>query len=465
MGSTLSFPILCLANLLSFHLATRIYMQFAKFDDFNPEMILTDEDDVLIQSMSRTNYDLPRIELCDLPVLINGDDILFRTNTLHYQIWKRCTSGLGFELSLGKNYVHKNILTINSKCFKHLSDSSFQPVPFLNLRLLYPLQDGHLGFDRDDLFHSDGFIEKTAVWKRADALTQGAINPHRALSRFLSVNRVELREASRNGKLNYFIPHELGGLGLPIIPDFVMKFTAYQRQLASYMLSLYSPLIGYDRQTSRTKKLDFHLRQELRSNRRYAEVPDTLIRLVEKNRCGVLERHQTFLPITSPARPFSVLPIIDGRKFDACYKHADTSVIRAFHALLKVHQKENKKFSPLHDKKLTSFPYVFQYSRHDSRIRERLILDRLHQSKLLLERKIDQIYLANPELRPSDYVDREIVDQEVCESLSQWGSGVVIGPKRCDLEQHDGVVTQSLNTSVLSAADRLLVSIMLALEK
>lgn len=75
MGSLLSFPLLCLLNDCT-----------AQSIGMSPEMYL-----------------------------INGDDILMRTNAENYPIWKERVQDFGLSLSLGKNYVHKDFGTVNSQ--------------------------------------------------------------------------------------------------------------------------------------------------------------------------------------------------------------------------------------------------------------------------------------------------------------------------------------------------------------
>jgi hypothetical protein len=75
MGSILSFPILCVVNLLCYWRAVERYWG-------------------------------KQVSLRKLQVLINGDDILFRANARLYAIWQEEIKEVGFELSVGKNYIH-----------------------------------------------------------------------------------------------------------------------------------------------------------------------------------------------------------------------------------------------------------------------------------------------------------------------------------------------------------------------
>ena len=75
MGSLLSFPLLCLLNDCT-----------ASFCGVDPSKYL-----------------------------INGDDILIRASPAIYPEWKNCVREVGLDLSLGKNYIHKNFGTVNSQ--------------------------------------------------------------------------------------------------------------------------------------------------------------------------------------------------------------------------------------------------------------------------------------------------------------------------------------------------------------
>jgi len=85
MGNVLSFPILCIANYLSFHIS---YEKFLG----------------------------KKVRLWKTPkVLINGDDILFVTTAKHYAQWQITVNQFGLEPSVGKNYFNQSFLQINSE--------------------------------------------------------------------------------------------------------------------------------------------------------------------------------------------------------------------------------------------------------------------------------------------------------------------------------------------------------------
>jgi hypothetical protein len=107
MGSVLSFPVLCIVNLVTYWSALEEYIG-------------------------------AEVEIDDLPVLVNGDDILFRANTGFYEIWKHKAKSAGFALSLGKNYIHPRFFTVNSELWycQGGDPNTLKFLPFLNVGLL-----------------------------------------------------------------------------------------------------------------------------------------------------------------------------------------------------------------------------------------------------------------------------------------------------------------------------------------
>lgn len=118
MGHILSFPILCIANYCAYQISwERRFQRQLSF-----------------QTLER-----------NIPVRVNGDDILFRTDDEHYPIWKETVAEFGFELSVGKNFISDEFFQINSQMFriswKHgLPD--FQLIKYFNFGLLHGRKKG-----------------------------------------------------------------------------------------------------------------------------------------------------------------------------------------------------------------------------------------------------------------------------------------------------------------------------------
>jgi len=107
MGSPVSFPVLCLINLAA----------------------------------TRTSFEIELgrpFKLAELPMVVDGDDILFRcVNNHHYKIWKEITGKCGLKFSLGKNYTSRKYLVINSELYKVTRSNRVLKESQLNVRLIY----------------------------------------------------------------------------------------------------------------------------------------------------------------------------------------------------------------------------------------------------------------------------------------------------------------------------------------
>jgi hypothetical protein len=69
-----------------------------------------------------------RLALKDIPLLINGDDAVFRGTQETFRIWKLITNNAGLVPSLGKVYVSREFLNINSQTFV------VKPQDYVNVR-------------------------------------------------------------------------------------------------------------------------------------------------------------------------------------------------------------------------------------------------------------------------------------------------------------------------------------------
>jgi hypothetical protein len=220
MGSPLSFPILCLVNLIAYWRSMELYTT-------------------------------KRIKFKDLPVLVNGDDILFRSNQKHYAIWKDQIKYVSFTLSLGKNYIHSTLLTVNSVMY---SFSLTKELDYLyNLSLsLQTIDANFVGEWKFQLINymNPGLLtaqskntmrDKTRSLPLSDLYeisVGGANDVFRAHQRFIHYNLSAIKVMTDNGKFNLFIPIHLGGLGFKIFPEVrdSIEFTVFQRRFASFLL-------------------------------------------------------------------------------------------------------------------------------------------------------------------------------------------------------------------------------------
>lgn len=217
MGSTLSFPILCIINLCCYWAALEEYLG-------------------------------KQVSLQDLPVLINGDDILFRCNKEFYSLWQDYITEVGFQLSLGKNYTHKSFFTINSIGYYHRvinGKDDICEIPYLNVGLL--TGQSKLNKRQEDLKPLD---------QNYNIVLSGALNKLRAHQRFLHYNKTSIGDLTKKGNFSLFLSPCLGGCGFELFPEVkpVVYFTAFQRKLANF---LYHKLISDEFTT------EFNINQQL----------------------------------------------------------------------------------------------------------------------------------------------------------------------------------------------------------
>jgi hypothetical protein len=196
MGSTLSFPILCTVNLIGYWRAIEKYL--------NKEL-----------------------EVHELPVLVNGDDILFRADDTLYEMWQTEVKDLGFELSLGKNYIHRSLFTVNSQLYRDGDIPTH--LKFFNAGLLIG-QSKITGRQNAKL---------APIWDYYNEVVHGAVSPLRAHRRFVHYHRSAIEEFTRKGQYNLFLPFERGGLGFNPPQGLTYKITSFQRRFASYLESKY----------------------------------------------------------------------------------------------------------------------------------------------------------------------------------------------------------------------------------
>jgi hypothetical protein len=187
MGSTLSFPILCIINLITYWIAV--------------------EPDVK--------------DFRDLNVMINGDDIMFKCSKARYQNWLDTLEQAGLTPSPGKNFFHEKYGTINSALFYQQSATVTKYIPFFNVGMIL----GQSKVAR--MSEEEG--EKPIHCLHKDAI-MGALDPIRADLRFRTYNKEVLTKSSTmydGTVLNWYLPTTMGGLGmrLPIGVSFRTQHT------------------------------------------------------------------------------------------------------------------------------------------------------------------------------------------------------------------------------------------------
>ncbi len=241
MGSKLSFPVLCMANLFAY---------------------------ILSLDSSRREESLRSFKVMQsLPVAINGDDILFLASLPAYDHWSQQIKLVGFTKSVGKNFFHPRFLTVNSAPIEFKwaetpyqfwsrfswADMEESPIPwaisqvpqitfhgFLNVGLLTG-QSKLTGRRKERNI-------PLSEWHRRAAVS--AINPAKAHGWFLHYHRDEILQQTRFGgiTLNLFAHPLKGGLGFSVPSGVEPRYSLEQRRLAEALWQ--SAMSSYEGQTS-----------------------------------------------------------------------------------------------------------------------------------------------------------------------------------------------------------------------
>jgi hypothetical protein len=197
MGSLSSFPLLCLINKIAFEYARSLC----------PDGIS---------------------QHC----LINGDDIGFKCNLQGYNVWKEVVKNFGFDLSPGKNYLSKEVFTINSRMFILRESGTIREVPFINWALINErssIKDvSSFGIEvksyRGSTIKSTLGIDPTPLGSMYRTfLRQAGLCPLNICPRLRRMDRlffVSHRSTIVKSIKEFYIPSVLGGLGALTIDEF-----------------------------------------------------------------------------------------------------------------------------------------------------------------------------------------------------------------------------------------------------
>jgi hypothetical protein len=210
MGCPLSFPILCAINLVAYWCALEEFVG-------------------------------KKIPLGKLPVKINGDDILFRANDQFYEVWKKWITRCGFTLSVGKNYIHKSVLTVNSELWvfhenKKAKTHRFERLDYLNTGILYGTPTEWTGAVKPARRQE---LEMKPFSTQLDDLLRMSPDPLWTMHRLWPLWKEDIKKHTRDGQLNLFAPQALGGLGIMRPEGWTTKFTPWQQKVAGALYHLH----------------------------------------------------------------------------------------------------------------------------------------------------------------------------------------------------------------------------------
>lgn len=187
MGHPLSFPILCIINLSTY--------------------------------MRATNKSL-KTDIIMSPLLINGDDILFRGRTEDHCKWESASHEVGLIVNPLKTYASKHYGLINSRMY-HKGDL----LGYVNIALA----EAHC-------VKSDSTVMvKTApaTWDELTTAIPADVSIH-ARAMFLKTLECKIPKIG-SFRPNYFLPKWLGGIGLTNYSGRPFGISYEQRKLATYL--------------------------------------------------------------------------------------------------------------------------------------------------------------------------------------------------------------------------------------
>lgn len=203
MGSPMSFPVLCLANLL-------VYM--------------------LVHPGLSAGEAVQR-------VLVNGDDMLYKGSLVDWEAHKRIAASVGLIMSPGKAYVHPSYSNANSTGFWETKDR-VRPVPFVNFGLFF---GNHKVMSEED--------KMSATVSSVGPVISGCWDDDMAttvLGMYLRKWNTNIKDETRaycrtsDGRQqeffrNLFLPTSLGGMGLPVPKGFKFRVNDFQKAVAIAM--------------------------------------------------------------------------------------------------------------------------------------------------------------------------------------------------------------------------------------
>jgi len=181
MGSPVSFPILCLANLA-----------------------------LTLAALRQSETELPE-NLARTPmrsgIVINGDDVAFKATRAAIENWKRLTAAFGLTPSVGKNLVSTEFVELNSKTFTRSAgpEGAWSQVMAPSLSNLAPAR----GLSLTEFVHTGPTLQ-------ADYLApfQGAERDRQnKLWHFVWQPYFDRASRLSRGVVNWYLPRHVGGLG------------------------------------------------------------------------------------------------------------------------------------------------------------------------------------------------------------------------------------------------------------
>lgn len=227
MGSILSFPILCLAN-LGVYLRSTIKL--------------------------RKNLKFKEQILCLDDVLINGDDMVYAASQHIFDKNVIIGKSLGLEMSVGKAYFHKSYLNINSQSVicPLDTDRRITRINFLNTGLFFGLHKVQGKTENKLDVAQEHTKTKEGIVANINCLLSGSL-PGKScelLKKSLEFNREKIQQECKGKTFrgsthirNLFIKESLGGMGVCPPDGWKYKVTKNDLYIANGFISRYPDLL------------------------------------------------------------------------------------------------------------------------------------------------------------------------------------------------------------------------------
>lgn len=268
MGNILSFPVLCIINFATYLNTSLDFVKenLVKPFDLDEDLKMLEncrqfvfvsntlKGDILTQRpelrfSSKKDVGGKRIAFTNVPVLINGDDILFQGSTRFYDLWSRKIGEVGFVKSVGKNYFSKEFCTINSQLLipTYSRDvEGFKLTPWVGLDRVSTIWWSGISPDflrkRTDLqaLMGSSYIEQNVDVRSFLSIVQGVFLDSVKKTRRDDFNRLWLDNLdseiksfdSKTFLVSRTLPLSLGGLGLEFPKNNTENLTYSQKILA-----------------------------------------------------------------------------------------------------------------------------------------------------------------------------------------------------------------------------------------
>jgi len=153
---------------------------------------------------------------------------------LFYEVWQKEVKKVGFSLSLGKNYIHSSILTVNSEIYHFNCETlEFSLRGYLNVGLLTGQSKITGRKDAQDM----------PIWDLYNYVIPTSVRPLRTDKRFLHYYKEQIEKLSNKGTYNLHLPHRRGGLGMIVPNGLDFYITSFQRRWATYLENSYNRLL------------------------------------------------------------------------------------------------------------------------------------------------------------------------------------------------------------------------------